>query len=90
MRIERKVGVAGDGEVVDSEGVQCLCRLELAGHRLCGTELGEAVGDEEDEDNEEAIGGALDLEVAEEGVGTEEVESLVDDVCFGRIGCNAG
>ena len=66
VRIERKVGVTGDGEVVDSEGVQCLCRLELAGHRLCGTELGEAVRHEEDEDNEQAVCRPLDLEVAEE------------------------
>ena len=87
MRIERKVGVAGDGEVVDSEGVQRLCRLKLAGHRLCRTELGEAVGDEEDEDNEEAIGGALDLEVAEEGVGTKEVEGFVNDIRLRWIRC---
>ena len=32
------------------------------------------------EDDEEAVCGTLDLEVAEEGVGTEEVEGLVNDV----------
>ena len=82
MRVERKVGVAGNGEVVDRQSVQQLGRLKLAGYSLGGADLGKAVGDEEDEDNEEAIGGALDLEVAEEGVGTEEVESLVNDICL--------
>ena len=82
MRVEGEVGVAGDGEVVDGEGVEHLCRLQLARHGLGCTKLCEAVGNKEDEDDEEAIGRALDLEVAEEGVGTEEVKGLVDDVGF--------
>ena len=90
MRIERKVGVAGDGEAVHGECVEHLGRLDLAGQRARGADLGKAVRDEEDEDYEQAIGGALDLEVAEEGVGAEEVEGLVDDVCFGGIGWIGG
>ena len=82
MCVKREVGITGDGEVIDGEGVEHLCRLQLARHGLSCTKLCEAVGNKEDEDDEEAIGRALDLEVAEEGVGTEEVESLVDDVGF--------
>jgi hypothetical protein len=37
------------------------------------SKFGETVGDIEDEDDEEAIRRTLDLEVSEEGVGTEEV-----------------
>ena len=85
MRVEGEVGVAGDGEVVDGEGVERLGRLELTRDGLRCADLGEAVGDEEDEDDEEAIGGAFNLEVAEEGVGAEEVEGLVDDVGFRRV-----
>ena len=90
MRVERKVGVAGDGEAVHGERVEHLGRLDLAGQRARGADLGKAVRDEEDEDYEEAIGGPLDLEVAEEGVGAEEVEGLVDNVCFGGIGWVGG
>ena len=87
MRVERKVGVAGDGEAVHSERVEHLGRLDLAGQRARGADLGKAVRDEEDEDNEQAIGGAFDLEVAEEGVGTKEVEGLVNDIRFRWIRC---
>ena len=80
MRIEREVGVSGDREVVNGEGVECLGSLNNAWDRSRGADLGKTVGDEEDEDNEETIGRALDLEVAEEGVGTEKVEGFVDDV----------
>ena len=80
MRVERKVGVAGDGEAVHGERVEHLGRLDLAGQRARGADLGKAVRDEEDEDNEEAIGGAFDLEVAEQGVGTEQVKGFVDNV----------
>ena len=66
MRVERKVGLAGNGEVVDGERVEQLAGLELVGRRALRLDLGEAVGDEEDEDDEQAVGGALDLEVTEE------------------------
>ena len=85
MRVEGEVGVAGDGEVVNGERVERLGCLELSRDGLRCADLGEAVGDEEDEDDEEAIGGAFNLEVAEEGVGAEEVEGLVDDVGFRRV-----
>lgn len=45
-----------------------------------GADLAEALADEEDAVDEQAVGGALDLEVAEEGVGAEEREHLVEDV----------
>jgi len=51
--------------------------------------LAEAVADEEDEVDEDAVGLALDLEVAEERVGAEEGEALVDDVRLGRVGCES-
>lgn len=80
MRVQREVGISRDGEVIHGKGIQRLVRFELVGHRPCRANLSEAVGDEEDEDDEEAVRGTLDLEVAEEGVGTEEVEGLVDDI----------
>jgi len=86
VRIQREVGVAGYGEVVYGQGVERLVRLELRRRCALRPELRETVGDEEDEDDEEAVGGALDLEVTEEGVGTEEVEGLVDDVRSVEVG----
>lgn len=80
MRVQRKVGVSRNRKAVHSERVQRLIRLKLGRRRPLRSEFGETVGDEEDEDDENAIGGAFDLEVAEERVGTEEVEGFVDDV----------
>lgn len=51
------------------------------------SDLAEAVADEEDEVDEDSVGRALDLKVAEERVGSEEGERLVDDVGLGRVGC---
>ena len=87
MRVEREVGVAGDGEVVHRERVEHLGRLNLARDRLRSAYLGKTVGDKENEDDEETVCGALDLEVAEEGVGTKEVEGLVNDIRFPWIRC---
>ena len=58
---------------------RCRRRTQRARDRA---ELREAVGDEEDEYDEVAVGRAFDLEVAEEGVGAEEVESFVEDIGF--------
>ena len=80
MRIQREPRVSRDRKLVDRERVEQLLRLDLARHRARGAELREAVGDEEDEHDELAVRGALDLKVAEEGVGAEEVERFVDDV----------
>lgn len=53
--------------------------LGLLGRRR-RLDLAQAVAQEPDAVDEQAIGGALDLEVAEEGVGAEEGEDLVEDV----------
>jgi len=45
-----------------------------------GFDLGEAVGDEEDAVNQQPIGGAFDLEVAEEGICAEEAKDLVESI----------
>lgn len=80
MSVQGEVGVAGDGEVVHSKRVQRLVSFQLARHRPCGADLSETVRDEENKDDEEAVCRTLDLEVAEKGVGAEEVEGLVDDI----------
>ena len=82
MCIQSEVSVPGDREIVHSERVEQLGGLKLARDSLRRADLSKAVGDEEDEDDEETVGWALDLEVAEEGVGAEEVESLVNDICL--------
>ena len=40
----------------------------------------QAVGDEEDQVDEQAVGGPIDLKVAEERIGAEEGERFGDDV----------
>ena len=82
MSVECEIGVSRDREIVNGEGVQHLRRLDLGRNGLCGANLGKAVGHIKDEDNKETISGALDLEIAEEGIGSEEVESLVNDICL--------
>lgn len=65
-----------------------LCRFvyvgstHLLGVPFAHARLDDAQGlaDEEDAIDEDAVGGALDLKVAEEGVGAEEGEDLVDGV----------
>lgn len=64
--IERKVRVARCGEVVHRKRVEELARLELRWRGALAAELGQAIGDEEDKHDEQAVGRALDLEVTEE------------------------
>ena len=90
MRVQDKVRVSGNGEGVDGERIQHLRRLDLARNRARSTNLGKAVGDVEDEDDEQPVGRSLDLKVAEKRVGAEEVERLVYYVCCGWIGCVEG
>jgi len=80
VRVQREVRVARDRKVVYRERIERLGRLDLAGRGTRGADLGKAVRDEENEDDEETVGGALDLEVAEEGVGAEEVDGFIDNV----------
>jgi len=91
VRIERERRIAGHGEVVHRKGVQHLSSLDLGGRCTLGTELGETVGDVEDKDDERAVRGALDLKIAEERVGTEQVERFVYYIVLRWIpdGCRA-
>ena len=84
MSIQRKVGVSGDGEIVDGEGVEGLGGLDLRRYGARAADLGQTVGNIENKHNQRAVCWALDLKVAEERVGTEEVESFIDDI--GRVG----
>ena len=82
MCIKWEACVARDREVIHRKRVEHLVRLNLARRCTSGADFGKAVGDEEDEYDEVAVGRAFDLEVAEEGVGAEEVESFVEDIGF--------
>lgn len=84
MRVQRKAHFAREREVVHCKRIQQLPCFDLRRDSLRRSDFRETVGDEEDEDNEQAVGGALDLEVSEERVGTEEVKGFVDYVgCVG-------
>ena len=45
-----------------------------------GLNLGEAVGDEENAIDQEAVGRAFDLEVTKESIGAEEGERFIENV----------
>ena len=77
-RITRKSKVHVEREVHDILG-----RVAHPGIR---SDLGQTVADEPDAVDEQPVGVALDLEVAEEGVGAEEREHLVQDVVAVRVG----
>lgn len=57
--------------------------------RLTLSNLGQAVADKEDEVDENPVCWSLDLKVAEERVGTEQVERLCDDVVSFEVGCHS-
>ena len=80
MCIEREISIARYGEVIDRKRIESFRSFYLSRRGACTAELRETVGNEEDEDDEEAIARSLDLEVSEERVCAEEVKSLVNDV----------
>jgi hypothetical protein len=90
MRVQLEHGIARQCKALDSKGIQQFGTLQMRGRRPRRGDLGQAVRDEEDEDDEEAVCGALDFKVAEEGVGAEEVERFVYYVGGGGIGCVVG
>lgn len=49
-------------------------------------ELGETIGDEEDEVDEKTVGGALNLKVSEKTVCSEQVQRLVNDIWLTWVG----
>jgi len=75
--VQREPGLSGQAELLEREVGQNL----LGGAGVVGGfDLGEAVGKEEDGVDEQAVSRPVDLEVAEEYVGAEERERLVQDV----------
>lgn len=80
MRIQKEIGVAGDGEVIDRKRVERFGCLYLGRRGARTPQLRKTIGNEEDEDNQEAIARSLDFKVSEKRVGAEEVEGFVDDV----------
>jgi len=80
--IEREIGIAGNGEIIDGKGIEHFCSFYLSGRGACTAKFRETIGNEEDEDDEKTITRPLDLEVSEERVGAEKVECLVDYVCL--------
>lgn len=61
----------------EGQSVEILLTGNLVGALL---QFAKALGDVEDQIDERTVGGAFDLEFAEENVGLEVVERLVDDV----------
>lgn len=86
MRVEGKVSVAWDRKVVHRERIQRLGGLDLRWDCLCCAKFGQTIRNEEDEHDEGAVRRPFDLKVAEEGIGTEEIEGLVYDVRLFWVG----
>lgn len=86
MGIQSEVGVSGNGEVVDRKGVQHLGSLDLCRYGFGSANLCQAIRDKEDEYDEQPIRRALDLEVTEERVRSEQIKRLVNDICLLGIG----
>jgi len=80
MCIQSKVRVARKREAVYSQGIQQLGRLQLARRRPRRSNLSKAIGDEENEHDEQSIRRPFDFEVAEERIRAKEVQRLVDDI----------
>lgn len=73
MRIQQESSVTWDREVIHRQSIQRFGSLKLAWSDTGRSDFGKAVRDIKNEDDEETVRRALDLEVSEEGVGTEEV-----------------
>ena len=86
MRIQRKICVPRQREVIHCECVERFCSFELVWRHTGRGNLREAVGYEENEDDEQSICWTLDFKVAEERIGAEEIECLVDNVQGTGIG----
>lgn len=71
MRVQRKVCITWNREIIHSEGVERLGGFNLIGSRASISQLLETIRDEKNENDQETVCGALDLEVAKERVGTE-------------------
>lgn len=87
MCVEREIGIARDREGIDGKRVQKFRGFDLCWRRARSTNLRQTVGDVENEDNQCAVGRPFDLKVPEQRVGAEEIESLVNYVGLGWIGC---
>ena len=85
MCIQWEVGITGDGELVHRQGVEQLGSLDLCWNRSSTPDFGQAVGDEKDEDDQRSVCWTFDFKVPEQRVGTEEVQSFIDDICLRRI-----
>ena len=90
MRVQKEVGIAGDGEVIDRKRVERFGCLYLSGRDARTAKLRKTIRNEEDEDDQEAIARSLDLKVSEKRVGAEEVEGFVDDISLLDHSWNGG
>jgi len=84
--VQREARVARNGEIEVQGGVEDL--LGGISDAVLGADLGKTLADVEDAVDKQAVGRALDLEVAEEGVGAEQRQYLVEDVV--RLGVRVG
>jgi hypothetical protein len=82
--VQRKAWISGDSKVQIQRQVHDI--LLGVSRRGSGLHLLQAVAQEPDSIDEEAVRGALDLEVSEEGVGAEERDGLVEDVVALAVG----
>ena len=71
VSIQRKVRVSWDGEGVNSKGIQEFGCFDLRRGSALTANLRKTVRDEEDKDDQGAVGRALNLEVPEQRVGAE-------------------
>jgi hypothetical protein len=82
--VQGEARVSGDGEIEVQRKVQdILLGVPRVGG---GLDLAQAVADEPDAVHQQTVGGTLNLEVAEEGVGAEEGEDLVEDIVALTVG----
>lgn len=80
MCVKWKSSVTGDRKIVHREGVKHLSCLYLRRHRARTADLRETVRNVQNEDDQDTVGRAFDLEISKQGVGAEEVYRLIEDI----------
>ena len=82
MRVQREGNVSWEREVIHRKRIELLLSLDLVRGNPWRRNFLKAVGNKEDQDDQQSICATFDFEVAEKGVRAKEVQSFVDDVCF--------
>lgn len=81
MCVQGEIGISWNGKCINSECIQQLGCFYLRRNAASGADLGETVGNKQDENNQCAVRRSFNLEISKKRVCTEKIEGFVYNVC---------